>query len=116
MRLILRAKTSTMEIRRAIRSQVVQMTSLLTRRARRKAELFAWADRVIHLGEAELELELDDAAKRFGRARSVCISLLKSTRTRKRLVSSNAVRLQRAVFNTMGATSGAPKRVYSPAE
>ena len=32
---------------------------------RRKIELFAWADSVLRLNEAELELELDDAVKHF---------------------------------------------------
>ena len=37
---------------------------------RRKIELFAWADSVLGLNEADLELALEDAVKRFKRTRA----------------------------------------------
>jgi hypothetical protein len=44
----------------------------------RKTDLFSWADRVLGFGDAELELELDEAAKRFGLARQTLIRIVKA--------------------------------------
>ncbi|WP_336485192.1 DUF927 domain-containing protein [Methylobacterium nigriterrae] len=54
-----------------------------TDETRRKEELFAWADQVSSLGEAELELELLDGAKRFGLARSVLVKIIKGRKSEK---------------------------------
>ncbi len=44
----------------------------------KKAELFAWADSVLGLDEAELELALDAAAKRFERPRATLHRIIKA--------------------------------------
>jgi hypothetical protein len=50
---------------------------------RDKAALFAWADSLLGMSEAELELELDLAAKRFGRSRAALSRIVKARRSEK---------------------------------
>jgi len=51
---------------------------------RQKIELFKWADGVLGFTEAELELELDAAAKRFRIAKSTLKGVLKARRNEKK--------------------------------
>ena len=50
---------------------------------RRTSELFAWADSVLGLNEADLELALEDAVKRFKRKRAVLKRIIKARRSEK---------------------------------
>src|SRR5262245_26013177 len=50
---------------------------------RRKIELFEWAESVLDLNETELELALDDAAKRFGMHRRALKRLIAARRSEK---------------------------------
>ena len=45
---------------------------------KQKNELFAWADGVLDLGTAELELALEAAVKRFGRTRAILLRIVKA--------------------------------------
>ena len=51
---------------------------------REKVALFEWADQALGLGEAELELKLDEAAKRFKRTRGTLKQLIKARRSDKK--------------------------------
>jgi hypothetical protein len=51
---------------------------------RLKAEWFAWADEALDLPEAEFEVELDDAAKRFGKSKPMLRQIVKARRNEKR--------------------------------
>jgi putative DNA primase/helicase len=51
---------------------------------REKAELFAWADSVLGLGEAELELALTAAVKRFGKKRAELLRIVKARKHDKK--------------------------------
>jgi hypothetical protein len=57
-----------------------------------KNELFKWADSVLGLNETELELELDDAAKRFGRSRAALRRIIKARRSEKFKANAKAER------------------------
>jgi putative DNA primase/helicase len=62
---------------------------------RRKAELFAWADSVLGLGEAELELEIAAAVKRFRKmraTRTMLLRIIKARRSEKKKESDRARR------------------------
>jgi putative DNA primase/helicase len=50
---------------------------------RRKSELFAWADSVLGLNEADLELALEDAVKRFKRTRAFLKRIIAARRSEK---------------------------------
>jgi Domain of unknown function (DUF927) len=50
---------------------------------RKKIELFAWADSVLGLNEADLEVALDDAVKRFKRKRAVLKRIIAARRSEK---------------------------------
>ena len=50
---------------------------------RRKTELYAWADNVLGLNEANLELELDDAAKHFKMTRASLRRIIGARRSEK---------------------------------
>jgi uncharacterized protein (DUF927 family) len=50
---------------------------------RRKIELFEWADSVLGLDEAELELALDDAVKHFKKSRKVLTRIIAARRSEK---------------------------------
>jgi putative DNA primase/helicase len=59
---------------------------------RDKAELFAWADSVLGLGEAELELEIAAAVKRFRKTRAVLLRIVKARRSEKKKESERTRR------------------------
>ena len=50
---------------------------------RQKNELFAWADDVLDLGAAELELALEAAVKRFGRTRAALLRIVKARKAER---------------------------------
>jgi putative DNA primase/helicase len=56
---------------------------LAAKEARRKIELFGWADSVLGLDETELELALDDAAKRFRMSRTALKRIIRARRSKK---------------------------------
>jgi hypothetical protein len=59
---------------------------------RDKIELFEWADSVLGLGEAELEVALDDAVKRFGRPRVTLKRIIAARRSEKSKAKAQAER------------------------
>jgi hypothetical protein len=59
---------------------------------RRKIELFNWADSVLDLGEAELELALDDAVKRFRMPRGALKRIIAARRSERAKAEAKAER------------------------
>ena len=59
---------------------------------RRKIELFAWADGVLRLSEAELELALDEAAKHFKKPRGALKRIIEARRSEKSKAKAKAER------------------------
>jgi uncharacterized protein (DUF927 family) len=59
---------------------------------RRKIELFEWAESVLGLDEAELELALHDAMKRFGMSRGALKRIIAAQRSKKSKAKANAER------------------------
>jgi putative DNA primase/helicase len=51
---------------------------------REKVDLFAWADSVLGLSDAEFELELDQASKRFNKPRAFLLRIVKARRNDKK--------------------------------
>jgi len=66
---------------------------------RRKAELFAWADSVLELNEAELELALNAAVKHFNENRPTLKRIIKARRSEK---AKEEAKRRRAVPNGVG--------------
>jgi hypothetical protein len=65
-------------------SEASEEGAVAAEETKRKAELFRWADRVIDLGDAELELELEQAAQRFELARQTLGRIVKARRTERK--------------------------------
>ena len=59
---------------------------------RRKIELFAWADSVLRLSEAELELALDEAAKHFKKPRGALKRIIEGRRSEESKAKAKAER------------------------
>ena len=59
---------------------------------RQKMELFAWADSVLGLSEADLELALEDAVKRFKRKRGALKRIIEARRSEKSKAKAKAER------------------------
>lgn len=59
---------------------------------REKAQLFAWADSVLGLSEAELELEIAAAVKRFRKKRAMLLRIVKARRSEKKKESERTRR------------------------
>ena len=59
---------------------------------RRKIELFAWADSVLRLSEAELELALDEAAKHFKKPRGALKRIIEARRSEESKAKAKAER------------------------
>src|SRR4051812_10526531 len=60
--------------------------------SREKAELFGWADSVLDLSESELELALEAAMKRFGRARGALCQIIRARPNDKKKQSDRSRR------------------------
>jgi hypothetical protein len=71
---------------------------------RDKIELFEWADSVLGLGEAELEVALDDAVKRFGRPRVTLKRIIAARRSEKRLKRSATAQSPRTMTRLLNIT------------
>ena len=77
---------------------------------RRKIELFAWADSVLELNEADLELALDDAVKHFKMTRAALKRIITARRSEKFKAKAKAER-SRAEPNDDGKDN---VKYYSP--